>query len=151
MEVRTRSNSNHRGSGWHEGEDEYDKSCVKEKARVDTLWSNSGNCPTLKQQIRRETWEMTRVMTTLVQGRASKLTYLLIPAMISILWVLICLFTTRQPSISIEERLSQQHYRQYFDDDINQKSRISMSHVHKDEESLLPAENALKLLSQCHF
>ena len=114
MEVRTRSSSNHRGSGWHEGEDEYDKSCVKEKARVDTLWNNSGNCPTLKQQIRRETWEMTRVMTTLVQGRASKLTYLLIPAMISILWVLICLFTTRQPSISIEERLSQQHYRVSF-------------------------------------
>jgi len=151
MEVRTRSSSNHRGSGWHEGEDEYDKSCVKEKARVDTLWNNSGNCPTLKQKIRRETWEMTRVMTTLVQGRASKLTYLLIPAMISILWVLICLFTTRQPSISIEERLSQQHYRQYFDDDINQKSRISMSHVHKDEESLLPAGKRVEVVIAMPF
>jgi len=51
---------------------------------------------------------------------------------------LICLFTTRQPSISLEERLSQQHYRQYFDDDIHHKSSISMSHVHKDEMSLLP-------------
>ena len=111
MEVRTRSSSAHQGSGWNVGEDEYDKSSTKEKTQVDTFWNNSGNCPTLRQKIRRETWEMARVMSTLIQGRASKLTYLLIPIMITLFWVLICLFTTRQPSISLEERLSQQHYR----------------------------------------
>ena len=111
MEVRTRSSSNNRGNGWLGDADEYDKSGAKEKAQIDHVWHNSGNKPTLRQRLRRETWEMARVMTTLIQGRASKLTYLLIPAMISLLWVLICLFTTRQPSISLEERLSQQHYR----------------------------------------
>ena len=114
MEVRTRSSSAPRGSSWHEEEDEYEKSGIKEKAHIDSIWNNSGNCPTLRQKIRRETWEMSRVMTTIIQGRASKLTYLLMPAMISLLWVLICLFTTRQPSISLEERLSQQHYRVSF-------------------------------------
>jgi len=29
-------------------------------------------------------------------------------------------------------------FQQYFDDDIHHKSSISMSHVHKDEMSLLP-------------
>ena len=110
MEVRTRSSSSHRANGWVDDESDY-KECYEEKAREDSNRYIPGNGPTMRQRIRRETWEMARVMSNLIQGRGSKLTYLLIPAMISLFWVLICLFTTRQPSISLEERLSQQHYR----------------------------------------
>jgi len=111
MEVRTRASSSHRSNGWLDGEDNYKQSSDDGKTYEDSAGYIPGNQPTLRQRIRRETWEMSRVMTNLIQGRASKLTYLLMPAMISLFWVLICLFTTRQPSMSLEERLSQQHYR----------------------------------------
>ena len=111
MEVRTRTSSSHRSNGWLDGEGEYKQSSEEGKAYEDSATYIPGNRPTLRQRLRRETWEMSRVMTNLIQGRASKLTYLLMPAMISLFWVLICLLTTRQPSISLEERLSQQHYR----------------------------------------
>ena len=111
MEVRTRASSSHRSNGWVDGEDSYKQSSEDGRTYEDSARYNTGNQPTLRQRIRRETWEMSRVMTNLIQGRASKLTYLLMPAMISLFWVLICLFTTRQPSMSLEERLSQQHYR----------------------------------------
>ena len=113
MEVRTRSSSSQRASGWVDNEDVHN--VLSEKGKKD---GNSRYYPgdglTIRQRIRRETWEMARVMTNLIQGRGSKVTYLLMPAMISLFWVLICLFTTRQPSISLEERLSQQHYRVRF-------------------------------------
>lgn len=111
MEVRTRSSSSHRPSGWVDNEDVYKQPSEKGKADEDSTRYHPGSGPTIRQRIRRETWEMARVITNLIQGRGSKVTYLLIPAMISLFWVLICLFTTRQPSMSLEERLSQQHYR----------------------------------------
>ena len=109
MEVRTRSSSNQRTSNWT------DNDVCKESSR-DAKGENvtmhyQGGGPTIRQRIRRETWEMTRVLMNLIQGRASKVTYLLIPAMISLFWLLICIFTTRQPSLTIEERLRQDHYR----------------------------------------
>ena len=111
MEVRTRSSSNHRTGGWLDSDADYTPALEKEKTDGISVRYNSGIGPTIRQRIRREVWEMGRVMTNLLQGRGSKVTYLLIPVMISLFWVLICLFTTRQPSISLEERLSQQHYR----------------------------------------
>ena len=114
MEVRTRS-SNPTPSGWVNKDDDhiqhYEQHYSKGKVKEDLVRYNPGSGPTIRQRIRREIWELTRVMTNLLQGRGSKVTYLLIPTMISLFWVLICLLTTRQPSISLEERLSQQHYR----------------------------------------
>ena len=110
MEVRTRS-SNPTPSGWVNKEDDHKQHYSKSKVKEDLVRYNPGSGPTIRQRIRREMWELTRVMTNLLQGRGSKVTYLLIPTMISLFWVLICLLTTRQPSISLEERLSQQHYR----------------------------------------
>ena len=40
---------------------------------------------------------------------------------------------------------------QYFDDDINQNSRISMSHVHKDEESVLPSGKRVEVVIAMPF
>lgn len=150
MEVRTRS-SNPTPSGWVNKEDDHKQHYSKSKVKEDLVRYNPGSGPTIRQRIRREMWELTRVMTNLLQGRGSKVTYLLIPTMISLFWVLICLLTTRQPSISLEERLSQQHYRQYFDDDINQKSKISMSHVHKDDESVLPEGKRVEVVIAMPF
>ena len=109
--MRTRSSSNHRNSGWTDNEKEYQQSSQNKKGDNDTSVYYQGGGPTVRQRIRRETWEMARVLTNLLQGRGSKVTYLLIPAMISLFWVLICLFTTRQPSMTLEDRLAQKHYR----------------------------------------
>ena len=111
MEMRTRSSSSHRSSGWTDNEQEYQQSSQNKKEDNDTSMYYKTGGPTVRQRIRRETWEMMRVLTNLLQGRGSKVTYLLIPAMISLFWVLICLFTTRQPSMTLEDRLAQKHYR----------------------------------------
>ena len=111
MEVRTRSSSSQRVSGWVDKEEVYKQPSEKGIAAEDSTKCYLGSGPTIRQRIRRETWEMARVFTNLLQGRGSKVTYLLIPAMISLFWVLICLFTTRQPSMTLEDRLAQKHYR----------------------------------------
>lgn len=47
----------------------------------------------------------------ILKGRGSNLTYLFIPALISIIWLIVCLLTVRSPSLSLEERFSQKNLR----------------------------------------
>ena len=62
----------------------------------------------------RECREMGRVAMAMLKGRGSTLGYLFIPAMISLLWLLLMLITTRSPSLPLEERLSQKYLKVRF-------------------------------------
>ena len=63
MEVRTRSSSNHRTGGWLDSDADYTPALEKEKTDGISVRYNSGIGPTIRQRIRREVWEMGRVMT----------------------------------------------------------------------------------------
>jgi hypothetical protein len=58
-----------------------------------------------------EMFEMGRVALKMVQGRGSTLAYLLIPALISLMWFLVCFMTVKNPNLTLEERLAQKHLR----------------------------------------
>lgn len=58
----------------------------------------------LWRRVRHEVWEMARVTINMLKGNGSKLSYLFIPAFISLLWLFIMLFTTRNPNVTLDER-----------------------------------------------
>ncbi len=58
---------------------------------------------------RAEVLELWRVSVRMLRGQGSPLSYLFIPAVISALWLLVCVFTTRPPAMSLEERLSESY------------------------------------------
>ncbi len=62
-------------------------------------------------RLKRETWLMGAAALRLVKGQGSSLAYLLIPAFISLLWLLVCMLTTKAPSLTLEERFAQKHLR----------------------------------------
>ena len=66
---------------------------------------------TLCGRFLREFKEIGRVTLRMFKGQGSTLSYLFIPALISILWLVLCLLTTKSPSMSLEERLSQKYLR----------------------------------------
>ena len=68
----------------------------------------------LCSRIFREFSELSRTAARLFKGRGSNLAYLFIPAFISLLWLLLAFLTTRTPSMSLEERLSQQYLKVRF-------------------------------------
>ena len=57
--------------------------------------------------VKRELRELGRATMRLFKGRASGLAYLFIPAVISLTWLAVCFLTTKSPSLTLEERLSQ--------------------------------------------
>ena len=62
------------------------------------------SAPRFIRKVKHEINEMGRVTCSMLRCQASKLTYLFIPAFISIFWLLICLITTRNPNVTLEER-----------------------------------------------
>lgn len=60
---------------------------------------------------RREARELGRAAVRLLKGQGSAAAYLFIPALVSLLWLGLCLVTTRSPSMSLEERLSEKYLR----------------------------------------
>lgn len=65
----------------------------------------------LFRRVRREIREMGRVTIQMLKGQGSALSYLFIPALISLLWLVVCFMTTRNTSMSLEQRLSQSFYK----------------------------------------
>ena len=65
---------------------------------------NQNQKPRFIRKVKHEINEMGRVTCSMLRCQASKLTYLFIPAFISIFWLLICLITTRNPNVTLEER-----------------------------------------------
>ena len=47
---------------------------------------------------------MGRVTVNMLKGQGSRLAYLFIPAFISVFWLFICLTTTRNPNVTLEDR-----------------------------------------------
>ena len=62
------------------------------------------NKPRFIRKVKHEIGEMTRVTCSMLRCQATKLSYLFIPAFISIFWLLICLITTRNPNVTLEDR-----------------------------------------------
>ena len=60
--------------------------------------------PKIWRKLRHEIWEMGRVTVNMLSGQGSKLSYLFIPACISLLWLVICFVTTRNPNVTLEEQ-----------------------------------------------
>lgn len=100
MEVRARALAEHRNELWME--EDIKKEGLSSSMTNDL--SSSHNKPKFIRKIKHEIHEMTRVTCTVLRCQASKLTYLFIPAFISIFWILICLITTRSPNVTLEER-----------------------------------------------
>ena len=69
------------------------------------------NNPGLCSKITRECREMGRVTMRMLKGQGSALSYLFIPAFISMLWIILCLLTVKSPSLTLEERLNQKYLR----------------------------------------
>jgi hypothetical protein len=63
------------------------------------------------RRVRREVREMGRVTVQMLKGQGSALSYLFIPALISLLWLVVCIMTTRNTSMTLEQRLSQSMYK----------------------------------------
>ena len=56
------------------------------------------------RKIKHETIEMARVTVNMLKGNGSKVSYLFIPAFISLFWLGICFFTTRNPNVTLEDQ-----------------------------------------------
>ena len=65
----------------------------------------------LLRRVRREAREMGRVLIQMLKGQGSALSYLFIQALISLLWLVVCIMTTRNTSMTLEQRLSQSLYK----------------------------------------
>ena len=68
--------------------------------------ANIGSGRGFKRAFLREMDELWRAAVRMIKGRGSVLGYLLIPAIISLLWLLVAIVTTRGPTMSLEDRLS---------------------------------------------
>ena len=64
----------------------------------------SQNPPRFLRKVKHEVNEMARVTCSVLRCQATKLSYLFIPAFISIFWLLICLITTRNPNVTLEDK-----------------------------------------------
>ena len=73
--------------------------------------SGSGSGRGWLSSARRELRELGRATLRLFKGQASGLAYLFIPAVISLTWLAVCYLTTKNPSLTLEERLSQKYLR----------------------------------------
>ncbi len=82
----------------------------KKKMAADPVPSSASQSGLLSRA-RSELGELGRAALRLLKGEGSLLAYLLIPALITMLWLLVCMLTTRAPSMSLEQRLSQKYLR----------------------------------------
>ncbi len=60
---------------------------------------------------RREAGQLWRQAVRLFKGEGSALGYVFIPGGICALWLLVAFLTTSRPSISLEERLTEKHFK----------------------------------------
>lgn len=60
--------------------------------------------PRLWRKVKHEVTEIGRVTLNMLKGQGSKFSYLFIPAFISLLWLVICFITTRNPNVTLEEQ-----------------------------------------------
>ena len=76
----------------------------------------------------------------MLKGEGSALAYLFIPALISLLWIGVCLFTTKSPSMTLEERFSQKYLREYFEAKTYEDGLIKIEHEHHEPVVLAEGE-----------
>ena len=60
--------------------------------------------PRFWRKVKHEVMEIGRVTLNMLKGQGSKFSYLFIPAFISLLWLVICFITTRNPNVTLEEQ-----------------------------------------------
>merc|ERR1719273_2832825 len=82
------------------------------------------------RKVKHEIQEMGRVTCTMLRCQASKLSYLFIPFFISIFWLFICLLTTRNPNVTLEQR----YINQYFDHEILEDGTLTLRKNPEDDE-----------------
>ena len=93
MEVRVRAFAEEPKYGYEEnlGYQQQKMTDLKSQSRI---W----------RRIKHEAIEMTRVTVNMLKGNGSKLSYLFIPAFISLFWLGICFITTRNPNVTLEDQ-----------------------------------------------
>lgn len=69
----------------------------------------------LWRRIKRECHFTSFTIMNIFRGRASKITYLLIPVLLTLFWLFICILTTSNRTLSIEQRIleSRKEYEAY--------------------------------------
>ena len=97
MEMRARA-FNEEPPNAYQWEDQYSKTS-KMNSGQDLRQSNK-----CLRRVKHEVREMGRVLLNMLKGQGSKLAYLFIPAFISILWLVICFVTTRNPNVTLEDQ-----------------------------------------------
>lgn len=124
MEVRARNNCN--GNGSDEGDNNnLTMAELLERANSKSLSEDKSMSKTIPNQgrirpgggggegilgvARREMFELGRASLRLLKGEGSWLAYLMVPAVTAMLWLLVCMLTTRAPSMSLEQRLSHKY------------------------------------------
>jgi len=86
------------------------------------LEQNQTQNPRFMRKVKHEIHEMGRVTCSMLRCQASKLSYLFIPAFISLFWLLICVITTRNPNVTLEER----YIKEYFDHQILEDGTLTL-------------------------
>jgi len=85
------------------------------------------------RKIKHETIEMARVTVNMLKGNGSKVSYLFIPAFISLFWLGICFFTTRNPNVTLED----QYIKEYFDHHLMEDGTIALKNkIHEENEPI---------------
>lgn len=118
MEVRVRAFAEEPKYGYEEnlGYQQQKMTDLKSQSRI---W----------RRIKHEAIEMTRVTVNMLKGNGSKLSYLFIPAFISLFWLGICFFTTRNPNVTLED----QYIREYFDHRLMEDGTIALRKTDHEE------------------
>jgi len=91
-------------------------------ASYDLNENQTQNNPRFMRKVKHEIHEMTRVTCSVLRCQASKLSYLFIPFFISIFWLFICLLTTRNPNVTLEQR----YINEYFDHQILEDGTLTL-------------------------
>lgn len=86
--------------------------------------------PRFWRKVKHEVMEIGRVTLNMLKGQGSKFSYLFIPAFISLLWLVICFITTRNPNVTLEE----QYIREYFDHQLLADGTIALRRTPEDTQ-----------------
>jgi len=110
----------------------------------------SQNPPRFLRKVKHEVNEMARVTCSVLRCQATKLSYLFIPAFISIFWLLICLITTRNPNVTLEDK----YIKEYFDHRVMEDGTLTLRKnpdEHEIKEIHLPVGVSLNVVVAIPF
>lgn len=100
MEMRARAFAEEQNPDQYQwGPEEYSKT-----SKTTTMDSDLRKSSKLWRRVKHEVIEMSRVTINMLKGQGSKVSYLFIPAFISIFWLVICFVTTRNPNVTLEDQ-----------------------------------------------